>query len=105
MISPLRIGNCSGVACGAEPNFVKPADLDLLTATAHQYVLQKEEFDAGSEKSANCFLRGVDDRLAFHVEAGVEHHLPARNSTDGPQQRMKCRVVGGGYGLHAGRSV
>ena len=63
----------------AEASDVDAGDLDLLTATAHQYVLQKKKFNAGSEKCAYRFLRSVDDRLTFHIEARVENHLPAGN--------------------------
>ena len=56
-------------------------------------VLQKEILDAGAEEGLDRFLRRVDDGLAFHVEAGVQHHLAAGGFAHGLKQRVKIGIV------------
>jgi len=77
----------------AEASDVDAGHIDLLTSTAHQYVLQKKKFNAGSEKCAYRFLRSVDDRLTLHVEPRVQDHLSAGGFPHGLEKDIEFLVV------------
>ena len=56
-------------------------------------ILQKQKLDAGAEEGLDRLFGRVHDRLPFHVEAGVQHHLAACGFAHGLQQRVKIRIV------------
>src|SRR5215471_4772579 len=59
----------------------------------NKVVLQKQKFNTGTQESFDRFFRRVNDRLAFHIEAGVKHHLPSRGFSNRFQQLVKMRIV------------
>jgi hypothetical protein len=70
------------------------AVLRLLLAAGNQCVLHKQEFNTRSKERGNGFTRGIHDRLALYIEAGIQHHLSSSGFANGLQQCMEFGIIG-----------
>src|SRR5262249_8564554 len=77
---------CPRVALqGLEPSIrfemdpVDPAERLLLILLAQDRITDHEQAELRSHEASECILRGADDRLAAHIEAGVDEHRASRS--------------------------
>src|SRR4051812_14376635 len=77
----------------------------VLHFLAQEAVADGERLDLGAHEAAERVLRAADDRLAAHVEAGVDDHRTAGLLLELAEQLVETRVGFLVHGLHARRVI
>src|SRR5262245_54927681 len=77
----------------------------ILIALDQVEVADREGIELGPHEAAKGILRGVPDRLAANIEAGVDQHGTAGLGLEAGEQCVEARVGLGMNGLNAGRIV
>src|SRR2546421_1251382 len=77
----------------------------VLRFLAQETVAHRERLDLGAHEAAERVLRAADDRLAAHVEAGVDDHRAAGLFLVPGDELMEARVGLLVHRLHARRVI
>ena len=79
--------------------------VSILLRLAQDTVSNREKIDLRSHEAAEGVFRRADDRLAAHIEAGVDEHRAAGQRLEAADQRVIARIGLRVHGLDAGRIV
>src|SRR5437879_5552256 len=77
----------------------------VLRFLAQETVADRERLDLGAHEAAERVLRAADDRLAAHVEAGVDDHRAAGPVFELGYELVEPRIGFAMHRLHARRVV
>src|SRR5207237_4335515 len=77
----------------------------ILPVLHQEAIAHREGLDLGAHEAAEGVFRAADDRLAAHVEAGVDDHRTTGQALEAGDQLVIFRIRLPMHGLHARRVV
>ena len=87
-----------------EPILVVEFQGGILIFLAKETIADDENVDLAPHKAAECVLGRADDRLAAHIEAGIDQNRAAGQFLKAAEQRVVTRIGFAVHGLDRGRN-